>query len=300
MQIWNDIKRSYQSGSITTRIIYMNVAVFVVAKLLSVFITVTGTEQGDTGFIMNWFAIPSLVPQLLVRPWTIFTYQFLHLEFLHLIFNVLWLYWFGRLFLNYFSRRQVLSVYIWGGLWGATFYLLSYNFLPYFQDNAISGQMLGASASILAIVVATATAAPNEEIHLALLGKVKMKYLAIAVVLIDLMSVTSGNAGGHIAHLGGAFGGYWFATEYLKRNTDMSAWIGKIIDFFATYSFKPKPKMKAHPNTQRAASKKSDLTYNKRKNEHQVEIDKILEKIKQSGYNSLTKSEKEALFKASK
>ncbi|MDA3852643.1 MAG: rhomboid family intramembrane serine protease [Bacteroidales bacterium] len=300
MQIWNDIKRSYQSGDITTRIIYVNVAVFVVAKLLSVLITVTGPQESGTGFIMNWFAIPSMIPELIIKPWTIFTYQFLHLDFLHLIFNILWLYWFGKLFLNFFTRRQILNVYIWGGLWGAIFYLLSYNFLPYFQHNGLSGQMLGASASILAIVVATAAAAPNEEIHLALIGKIKMKYLALAVVLIDLMSVTSSNAGGHIAHLGGAFAGYWFATEYLKKNRDMTSWIGKLIDFFATFSFKQKPKMKARPNPKRAADKKSDLAFNKRKKEQQIEIDKILEKIKQSGYNSLSKTEKEILFKASK
>jgi len=299
MQIWDDIKRSYQAGTITTRIIYVNVAVFVIAKLLSVFITVASPE-GGTGFIMNWLAIPSLIPELIVKPWTVLTYQFLHLDFLHLIFNVLWLYWFGRLFLNFFSSRQVLSLYIFGGLWGAIFYLLSYNFLPYFQNNGLNAQMLGASASILAIVVATATASPNQEIQLVLLGKIKMKYLAIAVVLIDLMSVTSGNAGGHIAHLGGAFAGYWFATSYLKNNTDISAWIGKIVDFFATYTFKRKPKMKARPSTNRGADKKKDMAYNKYKNERQAEIDKILEKIKVSGYNSLSKSEKEELFKASK
>ena len=296
MAIWDDIKRSYQSGSITTRLVYANVGVFVVAKLLSVLITMGAGQDAGTYFLMDWLAIPSALPQLLLRPWTIVTYQFLHLEFLHLIFNVLWLYWFGQLFLNSFTRRQVVSVYLWGGI----FYLLSYNFLPYFQDSTANGQMLGASASILAIVVAAATAAPNQEIQLALLGKLKLKYLAIGVVLIDLMSVTSSNAGGHIAHLGGAFAGYWFAVTYLKNNTDMTAWITRIIDFFANIATR-KPKMKARPKaTKPAADKKDDREFNKRQNENQVAIDKILEKIKQSGYSSLNKSEKEALFKASK
>lgn len=298
MPIWDDIKRSYQSGSITTRLIYVNVAVFIVAKLLSVFITMG--SGGGTSFILNWLAIPAYLPELIVRPWTIITYQFLHLDFFHLIRNILFFYWFGQFFLNTFSRRQLLSVYLWGGIWGGIFYLLSYNFIPYFQDNLELGIMLGASASILAVVVAAATAVPNQDVHLMLIGKVKMRYLAIGVVLIDLMSITSDNAGGHIAHIGGAFAGYWFATAYLQNNTDITAWLAKIVDFFATYSFKRKPKMKARYTSQKAATKQDDMAFNKRKKQEQVDIDKILEKIKHSGYNSLTKSEKEALFKASK
>lgn len=301
MQIWNDIKRSYQSGSITTRIIYANVAVFIVAKLLSVFITIGTSQEGASNFILNWFAIPSSISSLILHPWTIISYQFLHLQLHHIAFNLLFLYMFGNFFLNTFSRRQMFSVYLWGGIWGGLFYILSYNYIPYFQENLLSGQMLGASASILAIVVAAATATPNQDVHLMLIGKIKMKYLAIGVVLIDLMSITSEiNAGGHIAHLGGAFAGYWFATAYLKNNKDLTAWLAKIVDFFATFTFQRKPKMKARPKTKRAADKKSDMAYNKKKNERQIEIDKILEKIKQSGYNSLSKNEKEELFKASK
>lgn len=299
MPIWDDIKRSYQSGSITTRIIYANVAVFIVAKLLSVFIAI-GAQEGGSDFILKWFAIPFSLPAILVKPWTIISYQFLHLDFHHILFNMLFLYMFGRFFLTTFSRRQMFSVYLWGGIWGGLFYILSYNYIPYFQENLLGEHMLGASASILAIVVAAATATPNQDVHLMLIGKVKMKYLAIGVVLIDLMSITSDNAGGHIAHLGGAFAGYWFATSYLKGNKDMTAWIAKVVDFFATYSFKRKPKMKARHTSKRAATKQDDMAFNKRKKEAQGDIDKILEKIKQSGYNSLSKSEKEALFKASK
>lgn len=300
MQIWNDIKRSYKSGNITTRIVYVNVAVFIVARLLMVFLNLSGLSDSKS-VIIDWLAVPSHMPQLFIRPWTIITYQFLHLEFLHIVVNMLWLFWFGQLFQNIFSRRQVLSVYFWGGLWGAIFYFISFNFIPYFQESEFADQMLGASASILAIVVAAATASPNQIIHLALIGKVKLKYLAIGAVLIDLMCITYSNSGGHIAHLGGAFAGYWFATAYLKNNKDYTRWIAQIIDFFATYSSKKKPKMKARKTSyKRAADKKTEMEYNKQKKEKQAEIDKILEKIKQSGYNSLTKSEKEALFKASK
>ncbi len=301
MQIWDDIKRSFKTGDITTRIIYVNVAVFIVARLLIVFINIFNINTDGRELILDWLAVPSYSPQLIVRPWTVITYQFLHLDFIHIAINMLWLFWFGRLFLNYFSRRQFLSVFFWGGLWGAIFYLLSFNFIPFFQKSAFSGQMLGASASILAIVVATATASPNQKIRLALIGEVRMKYLALAAVLIDLMSLTYNNSGGHIAHLGGAFAGYWFATVYFNNNKDITKWIASIIDFFSTYTFKRKPKMKARKTSQKfSADKKSDMDYNKHKKDQQVEIDTILEKIKKSGYSSLTKSEKEALFKASK
>lgn len=300
MQIWNDIKRSFKTGSITTRIIYVNVAVFIIARLLMVIMNLSGIEN-SRAIIVDWLAIPTHIPQLITRPWTLISYQFLHLDFLHILINLLWLYWFAQMFQNTFSRRQVLSVYFWGGLWGAIFYLISYNFIPYFQESVFSGQMLGASASILAIVVATATANPNQKIRLMLIGEIKMIYLAIGVVLIDLMSITYQNSGGHIAHLGGAFAGYWFATTYLKGNKDMTKWISQIIDFFSTYSSKKKPKMKARKTSYtHTADKRADMDYNKQKKAKQSEIDKILEKIKQSGYSSLTKKEKEALFKASK
>ncbi len=299
MSFWDDIKRNFNLGNITTKLIYINLGAFVLYKLLQVVFTISGA---DTMALSQWLAVPAQLPQLVIKPWTIISYQFLHWDFMHLLFNMLWLYWFGPLFLSYFSQRQILSVYFWGGLWGAIFYLLSFNFIPYYQDSNSIGLMLGASASILAIVVAAATAMPNREIQLMLIGRVKLKYLAIGTVVIDLLSITSAtNAGGHISHLGGAFAGYWFTTEYLKNNRDISLWIAKMVDFFATYSFKRRPKMKVrHTGSRKATDRRADMDYNKRKKEEQVNVDKILEKIKQSGYESLSKKEKEELFKASK
>lgn len=300
MNVWEEIKRRYQVGGITTRLMYVNVGIFVVVKLLSVIIQIANSSVDPSAFVSDWLAVPAYLPQLIYRPWTLITYQFLHLDFMHLLFNMVFLYSFGQLFLHKFSERQVLSVYLWGGLWGAVFYILSFNFLPYYKESLMVSQMLGASASLLALVLAPATASPNEKVRLMLVGEVKLKYMALGIVLIDLMSITSTNAGGHIAHLGGAFAGYWFANDYMKRNKDMTAWIAKFVDFMATYFKnigKPrKPKMTARKPT----DKRADRQFNKQKLEKQVEVDRILDKIKASGYNSLSKAEKELLFKAGK
>lgn len=296
MSFWDDIKRNFNAGSIVQKLIYVNGSAFVLFKLIQVILTLTGV--GDLQ-LAEWLAVKPEFSNLLYKPWTIVTYQFMHWDFMHLLFNMLWMYWFGDMFLRNYTHRQVLSVYLWGGIWGAAFYLFSYNFIPYYKNTEVFG-MFGASASVLAIVTATAMAMPNQNVRMLFLGDIKLKYMAAAVVLIDLLSITASNAGGHIAHLGGAFSGYLFASTYLNKNKDLTKWIASITDIFATYSRKRKPKMKVRNTTRNATDRRADMDYNKRKNENQASVDKILDKIKQSGYQSLTKDEKEQLFKASK
>lgn len=297
MQIWDEIKTSFKRGGVITRIIYANVGIFIILRLLATFASIAfpSFTRAD---LLEWIAIPASMPLFIYRFWTIFTYQFVHFDFLHLVFNMLWLYWFGAFFLQHFMQRQLLSVYLLGGIAGAALYLLSFNFLPYYQDAILGAHMIGASASILALVTASATAYPNQTIQLMLIGQVKLKYLALATIAIDLMSITSANAGGHIAHLGGALAGYIFANSYLKQNRDISNWINQLIDAFASI-FKTKnkkPKMRARHTTKQ----QSDWEYNKHKKQKSQELDRILDKIKTSGYESLSKKEKEELFKASK
>lgn len=297
MQIWNDLKQSYKRGNITTRIIYVNIAVFIIAKLLSVILTLSLSNNESQFLLLDILAVPADTVHLLTRFWTIITYQFTHLDFVHIAMNLWFLHIFSRLFLKYYTRRQVLSVYIWGGIWGAILYVLAYNYIPYYSENISSGQMIGASASILAIVVATAVAAPDREMQLVLIGRIKLKYLAGITVFIDLMSITSTNAGGHIAHLGGAIAGFWFAHEYINKNRDITKWIARSIDWFTSLSSKntKHSHMKARP----PQGKKADRDYNKQKQSRNQNVDRILEKVKTSGYNSLSKSEKDELFKES-
>ena len=220
----------------------------------------------------------------------------MHGGLLHILFNMLWLYWFGNLFLNYFSSKHLRGLYILGGLCGGILYIISYNVFPYFEMARISAVMVGASASVLAIVVATAVREPEFPVQFMFIGTVRLKYVALFMVLLDLLFMTSSNAGGHIAHLGGAAAGFWFSMG-LARGTDATKWINAVMDFF-TRGFrlpKRKPKMKVH-----YGKHQQQYDYNERKRADEDEINRILEKLKKSGYGSLSEDEKKKLFDASR
>ncbi len=218
--------------------------------------------------------------------------MFLHEGFFHVLFNMLWLYWFGRIFSDYFDQKKLVSVYIMGGLSGALLYILSFNIFPAFSETIHVSIALGASASVMAIVIAAAAYVPDYSVHLFLLGKVKIKYIALGVFLLTSVFDFSVNTGGKIAHIGGAILGYVYAIRY-KQGKDTGKWINRALDTIATW-FKPRKKMQV-------SYKKpmTDMEYNEMKADHQEQINKILEKIAKGGYDSLTKKEKEILFKES-
>jgi len=285
-------------------LILINIIVWLATLLLRSFAflftnpesAVSGTySSGVSEWLMMAFAVPANTGDLLTRPWTMVTYMFLHLDFLHILFNLLWLYWFGLIFVKYLSQRQLLGTYLFGGIAGALLYVLAFNIFPVFSIARESALALGASASVLAIVVAIAFYVPEYTIHLLFLGPVKIKYIAVFSVLMDLLMLNSGNAGGHIAHLGGALWGF--------------AWVKLLPAFdptriFMRSGFSPsdlfkrrrKPKLKVYKGTKPL----TDEEYNKRKVLKQKKIDSILDKISRSGYDSLTKEEKELLFSNSK
>ena len=241
--------------------------------------------------------------QLLRRPWTLVTYMFMHAGAWHLLGNMLWLYWFGRLFLYFFSSKHLRGLYVVGGLMGAAFYIASYNLFPVFAGDLYSATLVGASASVLAIAVATAVREPDYRINLMLIGPVRLKYFALFIVLFDILYVGGSNAGGHLAHLGGALAGWWFVRG-INRGYDITRWVNACIDaigaLFRKRERKPrKPKMKVHVNNA-GNDRKADYDYNARKKAQSEEVDHILEKLKKSGYSSLTDEEKRKLFDASK
>jgi hypothetical protein len=204
---------------------------------------------------------------------------------------MLWLYWFGQLFLHFFSEKQMGGLYILGGLSGAGLYLLAYNLIPWFSSTY--GVLLGSSAAVLAIVIATAVYAPDFKISLLFFGAVSLKYIALITVLLDAISITSQNAGGHIAHLGGAMLGFIFAYRW-KQGKDITRFINTLIDKIVVL-FKPRPKIKI-----KYRRPESDMEYRTRKQKETEDIDAILDKIKRSGYSALTTEEKKKLFDASK
>jgi membrane associated rhomboid family serine protease len=292
VDIIGDIKRTFKEGSVLTRLIYINIGVFLVLKIIGVFFYLAGQPFS----IAEYLAVPSVTDELIKRPWTPVTYMFLHVNFLHLLFNVLGLYWFGQLFLYHFEGDKMLSVYLLGGLVGAAFYIVAYNLSPAF--DSIYGLLLGASASIFAILVAVAYYDPNREIHLFFIGRFPLKYVALFYVVLSVIGISTSNPGGNIAHLGGAFWG-WFYIHQLRKGKDMGAgfikFLNKIGDFF-TDAFKSKSTMKV---TYRKPPR-DDYEYNRQQNVKQEEINHILDKIAKSGYESLTKKEKEILFKQGK
>ena len=291
----SDLKNGFKRGNISLQFIYINVGVFVVTTLVSVFLMLFNFSSA------GWFQVlelPAYVPNFLVQPWSLFTYMFLHADAFHLLFNMLWLYWFGQLFLSIFSARHLRGLYILGGLCGGLLYMLAFNVFPYFQNHIYGSWLLGASASVLAVVVATAVREPEYRVNFMFVGAVRLKYVALFMVVTDLLFMTSGNGGGHVAHLGGALAGWWFAAS-LRKGYDVTKWINNVFDWVnGGFRFKipaRKPKMKAT-----RGGKNADYDYNAQKKRQSEEIDRILDKLKKSGYSSLTTEEKKRLFDASK
>ena len=289
--IITNLKRSFQAGSILKKLIFINIAVFILIRLLGILLLLFNLQDFP---ILLYLQLPASPMALLSRPWTLFTYMFTHFEFLHILFNMLWLYWFGELFLQVFNERQLGGLYVLGGLAGALLFVVSYNLFPYFQEVASFSFLMGASASVMAIVFAISFYRKEIEIHLLLFGRIKLIYLALFTFVIDLLAMTSDNAGGHIAHIGGALFGIWFASRY-AQGKDLTAPINRLIDKLVNLG-KRKPKMSV---TYGGRSNK-DWEYNARKQQQAANIDAILDKLKRSGYGSLSTDEKKQLVDASK
>lgn len=291
--IVTELRDKYRRSDIAMRFIYLNVGVFFLTTLTDLVLKLLRLPYAP----FRRVECPADFERLLVQPWSPVTYMFLHAGVFHILFNMLWLYWFGRLFLDLFSAKHFRGLYILGGLCGGLLYMVAYNVFPYFRPYIDSSYLLGASASVLAIAVATAVREPDYRINLLFFGSVRLKYLALVLVVTDLMFITSSNGGGHIAHLGGALAGLWFARAF-QQGYDPTRWINWLIDkaegWFAPRSRK-RPKMKVH-----YGGRAADYEYNARKREREAEIDRILDKLKKSGYDSLTEKEKKSLFDASK
>lgn len=295
--IITDLRQRFVRADICLQFIYVNGAVFLLLAILSVFFRLFNL---DGVVLARWLEFPADGWQALCRPWTLITYMFMHADVLHLLFNMLWLYCFGRMFLYAYSARHFRGLYLLGGMAGALLYLLAYNVFPFFRPFVSTGLLVGASASVLAIVVATAMSMPDYRIQLLLIGSVRLKYVALIMVLTDLLFITSANAGGHIAHLGGALAGWWFALGIRGGRYDGTAWINAVWDWLAgLFTRRPhKPKMKVHRTA--GGKRAGDYEYNARKKESEAEIDRILDKVRKSGYEGLTAEEKRTLFDASK
>lgn len=299
MSFKEDIARSFREGNLLTKLLYVNAGVFVVVSLVHIIVSL---------FLLSWdlypyLSMPGYLLSFLVKPWTIITYMFLHIDIIHFLLNMLMLYWMGQLFLYFFSQKQLLGLYLLGGLFGGLFYLLAYNLIPYYASMAIGSHLMGASASIMALIVAAAVWNPRYPIRLVLVGEVKLGVIALIYVGLSLLGIVSSNAGGELAHLGGALAGYLFARS-MKNGKDMTAWISKIMDSLVNVGSsigKRKSTIKVVKTSEaETASPDMDMAYNERQNRQNEDIDRILDKIKRSGYDSLSDDERRQLFSRKK
>ena len=288
--IIEDIKKKFSSGNSLTKLIYINVGIFLLVQLLYVFSFLFSLPFLT---ITDYLSLPANTSILAKKPWSIITYMFLHKGFMHLLFNILWLYFGGKIFLSFFDNKKLTSTYVLGGISGAMLFIISFNLFPAFENALPNAMALGASASVLAIIMAISTKSPNYIIRLFLIGNVKLKHIAVFSIALDILSIPHGNAGGHIAHLGGAFFGYLYVKQ-LNGGNDMASGFNKVMDYL-TSILRNTPKLKKAYSRQ-----KSDQDFRKEKMQEQAKIDKILDKIAKSGYEGLTKQEKDILFKASK
>lgn len=279
-----DLKfKVFQSGNPVFFYIGINVLIFVVIALLNIpfFLSGKGGIAYDA-LIREYVGFPAALSKLPLRFYTIITYQFFHDGLWHILFNMLWLFWLGNIFIDFLKPRQFHFVYLAGGVAGALFYLFAYNVFPVFAEVLPNATVIGSSAAVMAVIVATATLLPDYSMRLLLLGDVKLKYLALAYVVLDLIGIASKDAGGSFAHIGGAVLGFTYI-KLLKGGADWSN------------IFKRKPKLKVVKNdsVKQTGRKQNDGV-------NQEEIDRILDKISKTGYDKLTRQEKETLFKASK
>lgn len=283
MSFIQNIQHRFKQGSIVEKIIYINVAVFVFTLLMSVF---QGLYKNESNFIVAWFSLNANYTEFFSKPWAIISYGFLHADFLHILMNLIVLYYVGNLFIEYFTQKQLLTFYLLGTFFGGVLFLASYNYFPLFKDQ--TAILVGASAGISAIFIGIATYIPNYQFKIRFIGFVKLWYLAAIWVGLDLLALAGNNAGGHFSHLGGAMFGFLYVTQASNKKI-------RILDNISSL-FKRKEK----PLKTVYKSKNKTTSTTKNTSENQQKIDAILDKIGASGYDVLSKEEKEFLFKQGK
>ncbi|MEX1188436.1 MAG: rhomboid family intramembrane serine protease [Bacteroidia bacterium] len=289
----NQLSNLWRTSNATNRLIIANIAVFVVINIPLAVLHLLNMDSA-LGWLMKWLTLPGDFFTLLTRPWTIITHMFMHTGLLHLLFNMLSLFFISQLFSRYFDDRRLINVYFVSGLAGAFVFLLSINIFPIFGDNATVYTAAGASAAVMGTLVAVCTYRPLDEVFLFGVFRLQLRWVALIFVLLDLIGISGGNEGGHLAHLGGALFGFIWGINLGKGN-DLAAFFQTVQDLF-----KRQPRRKKSPLTVAHKQRFTDEEWNLSKKERQIRVDEILDKISRSGYDSLSKEEKALLFELSK
>jgi membrane associated rhomboid family serine protease len=287
MSTFDKLKYKFQRFTIAEKLIVLNVIFFVIPFFLKTLLYLFNIPS--TTFL-SWFHLLPSFTEVLYRPWTLITYSFLHGSFMHILWNMILLYFVSRMYLNLFSEQQFLKNYLLGVLVGGLVFLIGYNLFPVF--NGMYPPLVGASAGVMAVLIFVATYTPNQEVRLLFIN-VKLQYIGIALVVVDILQIPNGNAGGRLAHLGGAFVGFLYANQ-LQKGNDIGSGLDRIWNFISSLFVAKKAK------NMHTVHRSETVSKNKTKNGQQQKIDAILDKISTSGYESLTQEEKDFLFRAGK
>ena len=287
MSTFDNLKYKFQRFTIAEKLIVLNVIFFVIPFFLKTLLYLFNIPS--TTFL-SWFHLLPSFTEVLYRPWTLITYSFLHGSFMHILWNMILLYFVSRMYLNLFSEQQFLKNYLLGVLVGGLVFLIGYNLFPVF--NGMYPPLVGASAGVMAVLIFVATYTPNQEVRLLFIN-VKLQYIGIALVVVDILQIPNGNAGGRLAHLGGAFIGFLYANQ-LQNGNDIGSGLDRIWNFISSLFVAKKAK------NMHTVHRSETVSKNKTKNGQQQKIDAILDKISTSGYESLTQEEKDFLFRAGK
>lgn len=283
MSILEELKFKFQQGNAIIRIIMVNVAVFIVFGVLNSLLGLFNSN-GIIKLVLDWLVLPASFTRYIYQPWSLLTYTFLHEGFLHILFNMLWFYWIGQLLQQYLGNPKTYQAYFMGAIAGGLVYMISYHVFPYLIPSLEFSTARGASAGVLSVVFATATLLPEYELSLFLIGSVRLKYIALFTLLLDLISIPYDNPGGHIAHIGGAAFGYFYIKQIYANNflSGFFDWIENL--------FKPKEKsnLKIHHRS-------GYMKVNSNEKPTQAEVDRILEKINQKGLSYLSDKERDIL-----
>ncbi|TCI90687.1 rhomboid family intramembrane serine protease [Tenacibaculum sp. M341] len=282
----NTLKYRFKNAGIVEQLIYINLAVFIAVYLFQVVGFLF--QLGDSLILVEWLSLPASFSGFIRKPWTIITYGFVHTGIIHILMNLIALYFIGHLFKQYFTGRQLLDFYLLGTLFGGILFLLSYNYFPAFLQDKNVSVLIGASAGISAIFVGVATYIPNYQLKIPLIGFVKLWHLAAVWVMLDVIQIPISNPGGRIAHLGGALFGFLYVNSASNKDLDIFK------SFRNLFKQEKKSPLKTVHKSKTTTTKSNTF---KNKDVNQQKVDEILDKIGKSGYDVLSKEEKEFLFK---
>jgi membrane associated rhomboid family serine protease len=305
MGLMDELRQQWRTGGALIRLVLVNALVFVALLLMHlVLIPIAGdrmiAEVWSEVYVMHWLQSTYVWGDVLFRPWTVITYMFVHLDFFHVFFNMLMLWFSGRLFMDLLGGKRLVGNYLLGGLAGWLFYALAYNYIPGIRGQGDGSDILGASASVMAVFIGIAAYRPDMVVSLLIFGEVRLKWIALIYLVLDLVSIRQGNnSGGHLAHVGGALYGYLAATQ-LKKGSDWSgAFMDQLQRIGSLFTRRKGPRLRLEKMDHRKVRVLQDSDFNATKRAKEERVNAILDKISRSGYDSLSKEEKDFLFRAS-